>query len=353
MECFSSRAQAETFLAGTQVAPQTSPTPSASASASPTPSPSAAWSVPGGRRLCLTSPTGDEIECFDSRAQAHAEDAFEVEVTGRSFCILPAAPEPSPTPSPSASGTRRRRRASSDLPPRRRRRPRSPIPTSRARRRRRATSTRERRRMRRWRRSRSSGRTSFAPSASAGRTSCSVRREQAEELRRQSGQERLLRDRRDRAAGGATGARDRAHVGPARGDDARTDEEQDRPGAAPRRSRTRRSSTWPRGREGRQVRPRPPRDQRRRLRGGRRRAGLAGPARLAGMDRELPARRRRVRRLRRGDHRRGRLAATHSTRSRSSSTAWDLLADRASAITGGPARSRRLHRTERRTSRRS
>jgi protein-export membrane protein SecD len=198
VECFSSRAQAETFLAGTQVAPQTSPTPSASASASPTPSPSAAGPSPAAGAYCLTSPTGDEIECFDSRAQTQdAKDALEVEVTGRSFCILPAAPEPSPTPSPSASGTPSPTASPSgsaspsasptpatfadlDLSG-------SEAPPCNLDSREEADDAlaaievvREDQR--------------FCVVSSAGEDlGCSVRREQAEELRRQSGQERLLR----------------------------------------------------------------------------------------------------------------------------------------------------------------
>ena len=55
---------------------------------------------------CLTQATGEQIRCFETRAKAEdAKDALEVTVTERSYCILPAPPEPSPTPSPSASAS--------------------------------------------------------------------------------------------------------------------------------------------------------------------------------------------------------------------------------------------------------
>ena len=106
VECFSSRAQADTFLSGIQVGPRPSPTPSASASP-PSASPSASTSPsagpsPAADAYCMTKPTGERIRCFDTRADAdEAKDALEIEVTERSYCIVPAAPEPSPTPSPS------------------------------------------------------------------------------------------------------------------------------------------------------------------------------------------------------------------------------------------------------------
>jgi protein-export membrane protein SecD len=107
IECFSSRAQADTFLAGVQVGPKPGPTPSTSAtpSASATASPSAGPS-PAASAYCLTQATGEQIRCFGTRAKAEdAKDALEVTVTERSYCVLPAPPEPSPTPSPSASGS--------------------------------------------------------------------------------------------------------------------------------------------------------------------------------------------------------------------------------------------------------
>jgi protein-export membrane protein SecD len=104
VECFSSRAQAETFLAGVQVGPkEASPSASASASPSSSASPSAGPS-PAASAYCLTAPTGDRIGCFKDRAKAQdAKDALEIKVTKRTFCVVPAPPEPSPTPSPSAT----------------------------------------------------------------------------------------------------------------------------------------------------------------------------------------------------------------------------------------------------------
>jgi protein-export membrane protein SecD len=105
VECFSSRAQADTFLAGVQVGPkqEVSPSPSVSASPSPSASPPAGPS-PAASAYCLTAPTGDRIGCFDSRPKAQdAKDALEIEVTKRTFCVVPAPPEPSPSPSATAA----------------------------------------------------------------------------------------------------------------------------------------------------------------------------------------------------------------------------------------------------------
>jgi preprotein translocase subunit SecD len=108
VECFSSRTQAETFLAGIQVGPKEEESPSASASPSASPSavsPSAGPS-PAASAYCLTGPTGDRIGCFKTRAKAEeAQKALEIEVTERAYCVLPAPPEPSPTPSPSPSAS--------------------------------------------------------------------------------------------------------------------------------------------------------------------------------------------------------------------------------------------------------
>jgi protein-export membrane protein SecD len=107
VECFSSRAQAETFLGSVQVGPKPTPSPSASASPSASTSSSASASPsagpsPAASAYCVLKPTGESIKCFDTRAKAEdAKDALEVEVTERSYCIVPAPPEPSPTPSPS------------------------------------------------------------------------------------------------------------------------------------------------------------------------------------------------------------------------------------------------------------
>ena len=106
VECFSSRTQAETYLSGIQVGPKgedslasTSPSASASSSASPSAGPS-----PAASAYCLTASTGDQIGCFKSRAKAEdAKDALKIEVTKRAYCLVPVAPEPSPTPSPSAT----------------------------------------------------------------------------------------------------------------------------------------------------------------------------------------------------------------------------------------------------------
>jgi protein-export membrane protein SecD len=107
IECFSSRAQADSFLAGVQVGPKPEPTSSTSATPSPsaTASPSAGPS-PAASAYCLTQATGERIRCFETRAKAEdAKDALEVRVTERSYCILPAPPEPSPTPTPSLSAS--------------------------------------------------------------------------------------------------------------------------------------------------------------------------------------------------------------------------------------------------------
>jgi preprotein translocase subunit SecD len=113
VECFSSRAQAETYLTGVQVGPKTEESPSASASPSASPSLSASPSAgpsPAAPAYCLTAPTGDRIGCFENRAKAEdAKDALKIEVTKRTFCVVPVPPEPSPSPSatpePSASSS--------------------------------------------------------------------------------------------------------------------------------------------------------------------------------------------------------------------------------------------------------
>ncbi len=103
VECFSSRAQAETYLSGIQVGPKESASPSASASASASPS---AGPSPAASAYCLTAPTGDRIGCFKDRDKAQAaKDAMKVAVTKRTYCVVPVPPEPSPSPSPSPSVT--------------------------------------------------------------------------------------------------------------------------------------------------------------------------------------------------------------------------------------------------------
>jgi len=199
VECFSSRAQADTFLAGIQVGPREEASPSASASASPSASSSPSpGPSPAASAYCLTAPTGDRIGCFKTRAQADAaNEALRVEVTERSYCVLPSPPEPSPTPTPTPSATASPSASASASAST------SPSPAA-------ATFAdldlssaeplpcglgsqeeadealeaiavvREEQR--------------FCVISSAGqRLECSVRRDQAEDLRRQSGQERLLR----------------------------------------------------------------------------------------------------------------------------------------------------------------
>ena len=104
LECFSSRAQADAFVAGIQVVPKEEASPSPSASTSPSPSPSPAGPAPAPTGYCLTDASGERIDCFGDRERAvDARDAIEVEVRSRTYCVVPAAPEPSPTPTPSPS----------------------------------------------------------------------------------------------------------------------------------------------------------------------------------------------------------------------------------------------------------
>ena len=197
-DCFSSRAQADTFLAGIQVAPKASPTPSASPSGTPSPSASPTGPSPGATAYCLTAPTGEELQCFDSRAKAqNAKDDLETEVTQRSFCIVSAPPEPSPTPSATASGSGTPTPSGSASPSA------SPSPTP-------ATfadldlsgadplpcefDSREDAQAALDAIDIVEENQRYCVVSSAGEElGCSVRREQAQELQRQSGQERLLR----------------------------------------------------------------------------------------------------------------------------------------------------------------
>ena len=201
VDCFSSRAQAETYLGGVQVEPKAEESASAStspsASATPSSSPSAGPS-PAASAYCLTAPTGDRIGCFKDRAKAQgAKDASKIEVTKRTYCVVPVPPEPSPspsaTPAPSASSLPSASASPSASP--------SPTP---------ATfadldlsgadplpcslGSREEA-------DRALGaikvvheEQQFCVVSSAGKQlGCSVTRDKAENLRRQSGQERLLR----------------------------------------------------------------------------------------------------------------------------------------------------------------
>jgi preprotein translocase subunit SecD len=199
IECFSSRTQADTFLAGVQVGPRPEPTPSSSGTPSPsaTASPSAGPS-PAASAYCLTQATGERIRCFETRAKAEdAKDALEITVTERSYCILPAPPEPSPTPSPSASPTASPSASASASP--------SPSPSSAP-----ATfadldlSEAEPLPCELGSREDADGALNaievvheeerFCVVSSVGeQLGCSVRRDEAVELQRQSGQERLLR----------------------------------------------------------------------------------------------------------------------------------------------------------------
>jgi preprotein translocase subunit SecD len=108
LECFTNRAQADTYLGAVRVVPKEAAPPSASASASASPSPSTSGPAPAASAYCLVNASGDRIGCFKSRAKAQeAHDALKVEITERTYCVVPTSPEPSPTatPSTSASGT--------------------------------------------------------------------------------------------------------------------------------------------------------------------------------------------------------------------------------------------------------
>jgi preprotein translocase subunit SecD len=106
LECLSSRAQADAYIADLQVGPKATPTPSASPTASPSASasPSPAGPAPAPSAYCITKPNGDRIDCFPTQNAAQdARDRIETEVRDRTYCIVPTPPEPSPTPTPSAS----------------------------------------------------------------------------------------------------------------------------------------------------------------------------------------------------------------------------------------------------------
>ncbi len=104
LECFSSRAQADAYIADLQVGPKssTTPTPSPTASASPSP----AGPAPAPSAFCITEPNGDRIDCLPTQDAAQdARDTIATEVRERTFCLVPTPPEPSPTPSASPSGS--------------------------------------------------------------------------------------------------------------------------------------------------------------------------------------------------------------------------------------------------------
>jgi preprotein translocase subunit SecD len=195
VECFSSSAQADAFLAAVQVGPredQSPASPSASPSPGGSPSPSAGPS-PAASAYCLTGATGERIGCFKTRSAAEAaQGALRTEVTARTFCVVPVAPEPSPTPSATPGATETPTATASPSP--------SPAATfadldttgadplpceldSRAEADDALAAIAVERETER-----------FCVVSSGGEElGCSVRREQAEELQRASGQERLLR----------------------------------------------------------------------------------------------------------------------------------------------------------------
>ncbi|HSL10842.1 MAG TPA: protein translocase subunit SecD [Actinomycetota bacterium] len=110
--CYGSEQAAAQAQAGISVQPQASPTPTAAPSASPT---ATVGPEPPPSSFCLTDPTGAELACFDTRADADdALAAIETEVTARTWCVIDAsgrededddgAATPTATPSPSPSG---------------------------------------------------------------------------------------------------------------------------------------------------------------------------------------------------------------------------------------------------------
>ena len=197
LDCFSSRAQAQTYLGGVQLGPKAEGSPSASASPSVSPSSSASPSEgpsPAASAYCLTAPTGDRIGCFKTRAKAQAaKDALKIKVTKQTFCLVAVSPPPSPspsaTPTPSASASASPTASPSptpatfadlDLTGA------DPLPCNLG--------------------SRAEAESALAPieivheqqqfcvvSSAGKQLGCSVSRDKAENLRRQSGQERLLR----------------------------------------------------------------------------------------------------------------------------------------------------------------
>jgi len=201
VECFSSRAQAETYLGGVLVGPKTEGSPSASTSPSPSPSSSASPSEgpsPAASAYCLTAPAGDRIGCFKNRAKAQdAKDALKIEVTKRTYCLVPVPPQPSPSPSasaaPSASGSPSVSASPSASPS-----PAAatfadldlsgadPLPCN--------LGSREETDAALTAVTVVHEEQQFCVVSSAGKQlGCSVKRDKAEDLRRQSGQERLLR----------------------------------------------------------------------------------------------------------------------------------------------------------------
>ena len=198
LECFSSRAQAETFLAGIQVGPKEEASPSASASPRRRRRLGVAVrrTVAGRERYCLTDADGRRIGCFTTRAKAEeAQEALKIEVTERTYCVIPAPPEPTTRRRrrrPSASALRRLASASPSASP-------SPATFADL-----DLSGADAAALRAGSREEADDALAaievvheeqqFCVVSSAGQDlGCFVRREEAEELQRQTGQQRLLR----------------------------------------------------------------------------------------------------------------------------------------------------------------
>ena len=109
LECFASRPEAKAARSLIAVEPKASATPSTSASpsesatATPSASPSEGPALPADE-YCLVNTEGDELACYDSKAAAEdAKEGMELEVTERTWGVIPSIPEPAPTPTPTPS----------------------------------------------------------------------------------------------------------------------------------------------------------------------------------------------------------------------------------------------------------
>jgi protein-export membrane protein SecD len=106
VKCFTTKAEADAYVSGTQVQPKGSASPNASASPTPSASPSAEGPASAASSYCLVDSGGTRISCFKDQAKAQAaKDGLTTEVTKRTYCVVPRAPEPSVTRSPSASAS--------------------------------------------------------------------------------------------------------------------------------------------------------------------------------------------------------------------------------------------------------
>ena len=106
VKCFTTKAEADAYVSGTQVQPKESASPSASASPTPSASPSAEGPASAASSYCLVDSGGTRISCFKDQAKAQAaKDGLTTEVTKRTYCVVPRTPEQSATPSPSASAS--------------------------------------------------------------------------------------------------------------------------------------------------------------------------------------------------------------------------------------------------------